>query len=74
MLTNGMHNYLWSEGAKALPNIAEQLERIAGQIAMSNITTILKECYELGELSKEDYVKELTEGLDIIKKIVIFQE
>ena len=69
MLTNGMHDYLWNEGAKALPNIAEQLERIAGQIAMSNITTILKECYELGELSKEDYVKELTEGLDIIEKL-----
>ena len=69
MLTNGMHNYLWSEGAKALPNIAEQLERIAGQIAMSNITTILKECYELGELSKEEYNVELEGCWEIIEKM-----
>ena len=69
MLTNSMHDYLWSEGAKALPNIAEQLERIADQFKISNYLTVLKEMNRIGELPEEEYVKHLNEAWDAIEKL-----
>ena len=69
MLANDMHNFLWSEGAKALPNIAEQLERIADQFKISNYLTVLKEMNRIGELPEEEYVKHLNEAWDTIEKL-----
>lgn len=69
MLTNSMHDFLWSEGAKSLPNIAEQLDRIADQLKISNMMAILKAKYEIGELSKEDYDVELEGCWEIIEKL-----
>lgn len=69
MLTNRMHDFLWSEGAKSLPNIAEQLDRIADQLKISNMMAILKAKYEIGELSKEDYDVELEGCWEIIEKL-----
>lgn len=51
-MTNGEHDSLWIDGARALPIIANQL-RVTNGIA------ICKELYNIGELSKEDYVASL---------------
>ena len=69
MLTKGMHDFLWSEGAKALPNVAEQLERIADQFKISNYLTVLKEMNRIGDLPEEEYVKHLNEAWDAIEKL-----
>ena len=68
-MTSTEHNILWKNGAKSLPNIAEQLERIADQFKISNMMAILKEKYEIGELSKEEYNVELEGCWEIIEKM-----
>lgn len=68
-MTNTEHNILWKNGAKSLPNIAEQLDRIADQLKISNMMAILKAKYEIGELSKEDYDVELEGCWEIIEKL-----
>ena len=68
-MTNGEHDLLWRRGAKALPDIAEQLERIADQLAIYNTITILKESYAIGEISKEDYAGALNEAMIVSKRM-----
>lgn len=68
-MTNTEHDILWKNGAKSLPNIAEQLDRIADQLKISNMMTILKAKYEIGELSKEEYDVELEGCWEIIEKL-----
>ena len=68
-MTNTEHNILWKNGAKSLPNIAEQLERIADQFKISNYLTVLKEMNRIGELPEEEYVKHLNEAWDTIEKL-----
>ena len=68
-MTNTEHGILWKNGAKSLPNIAEQLERIADQFKISNYLTVLKEMNRIGELPEEEYVKHLNEALDAIEKL-----
>lgn len=67
-MTNTEHDILWKNGAKSLPNIAEQLERIADQFKISNYLMILKEMNRIGELP-EEYVKHLNEAWDAIEKL-----
>ena len=68
-MTNTEHDILWKNGAKSLPNIAEQLERIADQFKISNYLTVLKEMNRIGELPEEEYVKHLNEARDAIEKL-----
>lgn len=68
-MTNTEHDILWKNGAKSLPDIAEQLDRIADQFKISNMMAILKEKYEIGELSKEEYSAELEGCWEIIEKL-----
>jgi hypothetical protein len=57
MLTNGLHDELWINGARALPNINKNLE-IANEVAnRANAIACLKELYSIGGVSKEDYEK-----------------
>ena len=68
-MTNTEHDILWKNGAKSLPNIAEQLERIADQFKISNYLMVLKEMNRIGELPEEEYVKHLHEAWDAIEKL-----
>ena len=68
-MTNTEHDILWKNGAKSLPNIAEQLERIADQFKISNYLMVLKEMNRIGELPEEEYVKHLNEAWDVIEKL-----
>ena len=68
-MTNTEHAILWKNGAKSLPNIAEQLERIADQFKISNYLMVLKEMNRIGELPEEEYVKHLNEAWDTIEKL-----
>ena len=68
-MTNTEHDILWKNGTKSLPNIAEQLDRIADQLKISNMMAILKAKYEIGELSKEEYDVELEGCWEIIEKL-----
>ena len=68
-MTNTEHDILWKNGAKSLPNIAEQLERIADQFKISNYLMVLKEMNRIGELPEEEYVKHLNEAWDTIEKL-----
>ena len=68
-MTNTEHAILWKNGAKSLPNIAEQLERIADQFKISNYLMVLKEMNRIGELPEEEYVKHLNEAWNTIEKL-----
>lgn len=68
-MTNTEHDILWKNGAKSLPNIAEQLERIADQFKISNYLMVLKEMNRIGELPEEEYVKHLNEAWNTIEKL-----
>ena len=68
-MTNTEHDILWKNGAKSLPNIAEQLERIADQFKISNYLMVLKEMNRIGELPEEEYVKHLNEAWDAKEKL-----
>ena len=51
-MTNGEHNMWLGDALRSIPTIGKA-------IAINNGITIAKELYELGELTKEDYIKSL---------------
>ena len=56
MMTNGQHDELWMNGAASLPKIESDLR-------FANMIACLKALYEIGEISKEEYMKSLEEIL-----------
>ena len=58
-LTVGEHDTLWKSSARSLTNLDADLENIKLKIKLANAREIAKIMYELGEISKEDYVDAL---------------
>ena len=55
-LTVGEHDTLWKSSARSSTNLDADLENIKLKLKLANIREIAKIMYELGEISKEDYV------------------
>jgi hypothetical protein len=56
VLTNGLHDELWINGARALPAIKKSIDN-------ANAIACAKELYAMGSLSKDGYEKLLVELL-----------
>ena len=55
-MTVGEHDDLWRSSAKSLIALDSNLTNIKLKLKLANIREIAKTMYELGEISKEDYV------------------
>lgn len=55
-LTVGEHDELWKSSARSLTNLDRDLENIKLKLKMLNYREIAKEMYNLGEITREDYV------------------
>lgn len=56
MLTVKEHDDLWKSAARSITNIDTDLSNIKLKLNLLNAREIAKEMYNLGEISKQDYI------------------
>lgn len=64
-LTNGLHDELWINGARALPEIAAILENHKQALKAANAIECIKELHKLGVMNDTEYKTALIGFLEI---------
>lgn len=62
-MTNGEHDNAWMRASEALPNINNNLKENNNHLRIANALAICKELYNIGEMTKDEYIDGLNKML-----------